>query len=252
VGGVAAQAYRLYFNAATREHTRLFHGLYPDFAAARAAIPAQRMESYDNEPSAYRMIDEWLNIDASDYPVMFWLAKVLPGSRLVFDWGGNTGLKYFAYRKFVAFSDDLTWLVNDVPAVVAFGRQVAEREAAPALRFTTSLDALADADILLASGVLQFIEHPLTLVTQAPALPRQLIISKVPAYGLAPAVTLHNMGTALCPYHLFNHAELIATFNRLGFTLVDSWQSPNVGCEIPFHPEHSIDAYTGYYFTRAD
>jgi putative methyltransferase (TIGR04325 family) len=138
-----------------------------------------------------------------------------------------------------------------VPAVVAFGTQVAERESAPALRFTTSLDELAQADVLLASGALQFIDDPLTLLARARALPRHLIINKVPAYGLPPAVTLHNMGTALCPYHLFNGPQFITAFERLGFTLVDNWRSPNVGCEIPFHPEHSIAEYSGYYFTRS-
>ncbi len=249
-GALVTEWYRRYFNSANGTHVRLFRGVFSDFDAARRAIPAGRIESYDNEPSAQRMIGEWLNIDASDYPVMFWLAKVLPSARLVFDWGGNVGLKYFAYRRYLEYAPDLTWLVNDVPAVVALGEQVAQNEGASALRFTTALDALPDADVLLASGALQFIDDPLARLAAARALPRHLIVSKIPAYTAAGAVTLHNMGTALCPYHLFNRSAFVAAFERLGFELADEWTSPNVGCEIPFHPARSIAAYTGFYFRR--
>lgn len=249
-GALVSAAYRSYFNSANGSHVRLFRGTFPDFDAARRAIPASRIESYDNEPSAQRMIGEWLNIDASDYPVMFWLARVLPTARLVFDWGGNVGLKYFAYRTYLEYEPELTWLVNDVPAVVALGERVAQTEGASALRFTTTLDALPDADVLLAAGALQFIDDPLARLAAARGLPRHVIVSKIPAYAAAGAVTLHNMGTALCPYHLFNRSAFVAALERLGFELVDEWASPNVGCEIPFHPDRSVAAYTGFYFRR--
>lgn len=251
-GAVAVDAYRRYFDAAHGSHVRLFRGVFSDFAAARQAIRPDRSESYDNEPSAHRMIDEWLNIDQSDYPVMFWLAKVMPGCGLLFDWGGNVGLKYFAYQKYLAYPAQLIWLVADVPAVVALGQQIAEREAAAALRFTTTLEQLPAADVLLAAGSLQFIEDGLAALARAGSLPKHLILSKVPAYALPSAVTLHNMGTALCPYHLFNRTTLVAAIEQLGFALVDAWQSPNVGCEIPFYPQHSISAYSGFYFAQPE
>jgi putative methyltransferase (TIGR04325 family) len=224
-----SEAYRRYFNAATGSHVRLFRGVFSDFEAARRAIPPGRIESYDNEPSAQRMIGEWMNIDASDYPVMFWLANVLPAAQLVFDWGGNVGLKYFAFRRYLNYSSALTWLVNDVPAVVALGETVARNESATAL---------------------QFIDDPLARMSEALRLPRHLILSKLPVYDASPAVTLHSMGTALCPYHLFNRSAFISGVEALGFVLCDEWTSPNVGCQIPFHPDRSIAAYTGFYFRR--
>jgi putative methyltransferase (TIGR04325 family) len=247
---VVSGAYQRYFVGAGGT-VRLFHGIYPDFASAMRSIPSGRHCGYDNEPSAGRVMDEWLRIWPYDYPVMFWLSKLLPECKLLFDWGGNAGLKYFAYKKYLHYSDDLTWCVNDVPAVVAVGERVATREAARALRFTTSLDELAFADVLLAAGSIHFIDEPFALLRAAAALPRHLLLSKVPAYDLPSAVTLHNMGSALCPYHLFNRDQLVANVLDLGYRLIDEWKSPDCACELALFPNHSIPAYSGFYFSKA-
>jgi putative methyltransferase (TIGR04325 family) len=94
----------------------------------------------------------------SDYPVMFWLARLLPDAKLLFDLGGNVGNRYLAFRSHLTYPDNFTWLVNDVPEVVALGRTLAQQEAAPHLLFTTDFARLREADILLASGVLQVLE----------------------------------------------------------------------------------------------
>jgi putative methyltransferase (TIGR04325 family) len=161
-------------------------------------------------------------------------------------------LKYFAFRPYLDYAADLIWLVSEVPAVVELGRKIARDESAPALRFTTDFAELESADILLASGVLQFIDDPFAGIRAQACLPRHLIINKTPVYERPAAVTLHNMGTAFCPYHLFNRFELMGAVEALGYRLVDEWRSPGVGCQIPLHPEHSIGEYSGFYFTRSD
>jgi putative methyltransferase (TIGR04325 family) len=243
LGTAVAGAYRRHFERARGKHVRLFRGVYPTFAAAAAAIPPGALSGYDNEPSATRVLDEWLDVYASDYPVMFWLEKLLREARFVFDWGGNVGLKYFAYRRYLDYPQGLAWLVAEVPAIAALGTAIA-------LRFTTELDELSEADILLAAGVLHFIEEPFDRLRAARRLPRHLLLNKVPASSMPAAVTLHNMGTAFCPYHLFNRDELVAVIEGLGYQLVDEWKSPDLGCEIPFYPKHSIGAYSGFYFTK--
>lgn len=250
-GSFVATAYRRYFNNAGG-HVRLFRGLYQNFEAAARDIPAERLFGYDNEASATRVLGEWLGVYPNDYPVMFWLAKLLRERSLVFDWGGNVGLKYFAYRRFIDYPDDLDWLVAEVPAVIEVGRKIALRESAGALRFTSGLDELKDADVLLAAGVLHFLDEPLAELRAVRQLPRHLVLNKVPVYEMPSAVTLHNMGTAFCPYHLFNRRELVRDIEALGYRRVDEWKSPDVSCEIPFFPKHSIDAYSGFYFVRND
>lgn len=249
VGDVAAGAYRRYFNSVGGT-ARLFCGIFPDFASAERAVPENRLVGYDNAPSAERIMDEWLEVFPSDYPVMFWLEKLLRECRTVFDWGGNAAIKYFAFRPYLLYPEGLKWFVNDVPAVLKRGEEIALRERSLGLHFTPSMDELARADVLLASGSVQFVPDPQAALSQSPTLPDHLIFNKVPLYDMPSAVTLQNMGTALCPYHLFNRGEFIAAIEKLGFRLRDEWKTPDVNCYIPFFPEHRIARFSGLYFER--
>lgn len=237
------------FNSITA-HTRRFHGIYPDFASALRDIPAGRLVGYDNEASAEWLAEERLRIVPLDYPVLFWLNKLLPGARMLFDFGGNVGISYFGFRKYLQYPATLTWQVMDVPAVVAAGERISRAEGVDQLRFTTSLDELPQADILLAAGSLHFIERPFEVLASVPALPAHVLLNKVPVRDLPAAVTLHNMGSALCPYHLFNRAEFLEGFRSLGFTLRDQWINPDLGARIPLHRKDSVAAYSGFYFER--
>jgi putative methyltransferase (TIGR04325 family) len=247
---LAGPAYARYFNRA-RGHIRLFRGIYPDFATAARDLPTNRPIGYDNPESAFRIFDEWLQIYAYDYPIMVWLGKLLPHASVVFDWGGNVALKYFAYRKYLSYPSNLEWRVCELPAIVEAGRGVAAREGASAVTFTTAFEDIAGADILLAAGSLHFIEDPFALLRGAATLPKHLLLAKVPTYDRPSAVTLSNMGTAICLYHLFNRAEFVAKIEALGYRLVDEWQTSDGYCRVPFYPDHAIDAYSGFYFERS-
>jgi putative methyltransferase (TIGR04325 family) len=241
-------AYKHYFN---RIHgsVRLFSGVYPDFKTAQRAIPADRLVGYDNPAGSRRNAHDLFRVFPMDYPILFWLSRLLPNCSLLFDWGGNIGISYFAFRKHLRYPPQLTWLVSDLPAVVAAGVATAADLNAPGLCFTTSLERLCEADILLAAGMLHFVEAPYDALRAQKELPRQVLLNKVPVYSLKSAVTLQNMGTALLPNHLFNEAEFTGVFKSLGYQLVDEWET-QLGCHIPFHPEHSIHAYKGYYFAK--
>lgn len=228
----------------------MFRGIYPDFVTARQDIPPNRLQGYDNEASALLLADHRLRIFPFDYPIMFWLQKLLPDCRLLFDFGGHVGISYFGYRRYLQYPPGLTWLIYDVDAVVTLGERIAREERAVNLRFTTSLAELSKADVLLAAGSLQFIEDPLALLASAPRLPRHLLINKVPVRTLPAAATLHNMGSALCAYHLFNRRAFVQGILALGYELVDEWPNPDLGLRIPFFPEHSVRAYSGFYFRR--
>ena len=243
-------AYQRYFNN-VRGHARLFRGVHADFAAAARTIPASRLQGYDNDVSAQRLSDERFRICPSDYPVMFWLTQLLPTCSRLFDWGGNVGISYFAYRKYLSYPASLEWLVNDVPAVVAAGWEIANKEGALGLRFTTTLEQLAHSDVLLAAGSLHFIADPFADLCRQPSLPPHVLLNKVPAYQLPPAVTLQNIGTSFCPNHLFNRDDFVRTFQNLGYELIDEWQAPDLSCRIPFFRKHSIPAYSGFYFRSA-
>lgn len=236
------------FNA-TSGQVRLFHGVYRDFDAARRDIPAGRLQGYDNAPSARLHLGDRQHIYPFDYPVLFWLQKLLPQSQLLLDWGGNVGTLFFAYRRYLSYPAGLTWMVSDVPAVGEMGAALAARESVSGLRFTSSLEDLPRADLLLASGSLHFMEEPFAPLRAAAKLPPHVLLNKVPAYDLPGAVTLHNMGSAFCPYHLFNETAFVTSFESLGYRLIDRWSLPSLSCYIPYFPQHSIPEYAGYYFS---
>jgi putative methyltransferase (TIGR04325 family) len=243
-------AYGWYFNRVGGQ-VRMFRGIFPDFGTAKRAIPDARHVGYDNEASADRVADDRFRIIASDYPVLFWLQRLLPQCRLLFDWGGNIGISYYAYRRHLRYPGELTWLISDVPAVVRYGEKLARQESAPHLRFTVGTGAIAAADVLLAAGSLQFIEDHWAPLRKAGSLPQHVVLNKIPAFNRRAAVTLQNMGTALCPYHLFNRDALVRGFEDLGYRLVDEWAMPDCACRIPFYPEQSIAAYSGFYFAHS-
>jgi putative methyltransferase (TIGR04325 family) len=233
---------------AARGVIRRFHGIYADFATARRAIPPDRLEGYDNEPSATLLADERLRVIPLDYPILFWLEKLLPCCRLLFDFGGNVGISYFGFRKYLSYPAQLTWLVEDVPAVVQAGKRLARAEGASQLQFTTTLDELPGADILLALGSLHFIDDPISALRALPALPPHILLNKVPVGDRPAIVTLHNTGAALCPYNLFNRAEFVGAFQSMDYELVDQWETPDLGIRIPLHRDHSLRSYSGFYF----
>ena len=244
---VLSPLYRRYFERAAG-HRRLFQDIYPNFAAAANAIPRNRAIGYDDQRSAARVAHARHFRSSYDYPLLFWLVQLLKPGAVVFDWGGNIGISYYAFRPRLSYPDGLEWVVNDVPAVLDLGQEIAAQDEVSGLSFTTSFDRLSTADILLSAGALQFIEDPFKVLRARSPLPSHVLLNKIPVYDKPHAATIQNMGTSLCPYHLFNRADLIREFETLGYDVVDTWQNHGLGCFIPFYPGHSISAFSGFYF----
>jgi putative methyltransferase (TIGR04325 family) len=230
---------------------RLFHGLYRDFGSAAAAVPDGCPIGCDTVGAVQRLAHERFRVLPMDYPVLFWLQGLLPGCRVLFDFGGNVGISYFAFRDYLQYPEDLRWLVCDLPAVADAGEKIAREEQASHLHFTTGVGELGQADIFMALGSLHFVESPFRMFEAAPRLPRHVLLNKVPVGSRPAAVTLHNMGAAFCPYHLFNREEFEGVFRGWGYDLVDRWANPDLGACIPLHRRESIAAYSGYYFRRS-
>ena len=152
------------------------------------------------------------------------------------------------FGKYLTYPEKLTWLVNEIPAVVALGRTIAREEAAAHLRFTTDYARLSEADILLASGVLQVLEDWNGFLKRTASLPRHILINRTPVSDQPHMVTLCAIGVSFNPYHIFNRRSFVAAFVDLGYRLVDEWLTSDLGCRISDHPSHSLDAFGGFYF----
>lgn len=231
---------------------RLFHGIYPTFEAAERDIPAGSTVGFDNDAAA-QFLGHIGSVFPSDYPILFWLEKLLPGNPRVFDFGGYLGISFYTYRKVMTYSLDLYWTVFDVPAVVAAGRKLAAEHGESQLGFTEVFSEANRADILVAAGSIQFCRESFSERLQSlTKKPKHLLINKLPAVDDEPFVTLHNMGPAFCPYKVVNRQAFVQSISDCGYELINSWSNPDLACYIPFRPDKVVRAYSGMYFRRLD
>lgn len=144
--------YERYF--AEGVNTNLFRGVFQTFEEAQASAPQTKGVGYDNSEPAkmYREYMEYLTLQ--DYPFLFWLEKFVTGPMKLLDLGGHIGVKYYAYRRYLAQHGMLNWRVCDVPAVAQEGEQLAREMKVENLSFTSDYESINDADIVFASGSL--------------------------------------------------------------------------------------------------
>jgi putative methyltransferase (TIGR04325 family) len=248
VRGRLQARYEKHFATAQKAH--LFRGVYRSFDEAARAAPASKPIGYDNPgPAAlYRNLLD--TVDMSDYPVLFWLERAIgPGAKRLFDLGGHVGVRYYGFRSRLAWPEGFTWQVMDVPAVVQAGRELAIEKRANDLLFTERREDMAGADILFATGSLQYLEKPLhELLAPIPDRPAHVIINQLPMQDGPAYYTLQSIGSAFCPYRIEDRDGLVAGMAALGYDKLDAWQTPEKHCPIPFYPERSVNGYEGMYF----
>ncbi len=246
-----ARRYRRYFE--TQVDTNLFFGAYESFADALLDMPKTKPMGYDNPEPAAMYGDRLTRVFAADYPVLFWLDRILPKARSLFDFGGHVGIAYYSYGRYLRYPADFKWTVYDVPAVSEQGRRLAAEKRATGLAFADSVAAADGHDVFLASGALQYVERPglAEMLAGLERPPQHVIVNKTPVHDRSRFVTLQNIGTAYCPYQIFKRSEFLEGVTGLGYRLVDSWANADVKCPIPYQPGRSVDAYSGFYFTRS-
>jgi len=241
---VRRQAYAAFL--ANRERN-LFFGVHSTFDEAAQAALACGQAGYDNSASA-QLYTHRTRIDAHDYPALYWLSRSLnEGHRSVFDVGGATGIKFIAFRDLLQSCADLRWTVQDVPAMVALGREQARQRDDARLQFTDRFDDGDGSDLLYASGVLQYLPATLgELLAGWQRLPRRIVINTAAIHPQHEFFTVNSLGTAFCPYRVQTQASLIRGLVALGYRLREAWTHPGKVMQIPFHPERSLDQYSGY------
>lgn len=229
----------------------MFRGVYRDFDEAIAAAPKTKPIGYDHPEPAALYSKNYRIINPSDYPILFWLRCRLPECATIFDLGGNVGISFYSYQPYLSYSPVLNWIVYDVPAVTRQGEAIALKEVARGLSFSNNMQDAENVDILLANGSLQYLEKPFSESLAAlRKKPAHLLINKVPLRDGLPFVTLQTLGSAFCPYRIFNREAFIHSICATGYELIDAWQNADLSCNIPLRPEYSVSAYSGLYFKR--
>jgi putative methyltransferase (TIGR04325 family) len=234
--------------AAAGNHERMFSGIYETAQAALRAVPAGRLVSYDQDAAADRHLGEIGQIWPSDYPILYWITTLMREGVSIFDLGGNLGIQYYNFKRYLHCPARWIWRVCDLPAIVRRGVELAKIRPSGGLSFTTEFDDANGMDILLASGVVQFLGDPLwESLAKLKVKPRHLLVNRTPLCDGPGFVTLGNIGPAICAYRIWNRNTFFDSLCGLGYQLKDAWTVPDFSCYIPFHPDRSIKAYSGAY-----
>lgn len=255
-GGVARGYYLRRFRRAYAA-SNLYWGIFGDFASAQAEADrlstAQLPSTYDLD-AAGRMYRSHLDgIRVSDYPLVHWLDRLFArGARSVFDLGGNIGVSYYAFSRYVDYPDDLAWTVHDMPKVMAIGRTWAQtHDDSRRLAFADAETGADGQDVLLVTGALQYLPYTLPeLLRRLSAPPERILVNLSPMHETREFFTLQNLGIAICPYRITSAKGLVDELQALGYSVLDRWISHERHLDVPFHPEARIDGYSGFVFSR--
>lgn len=229
-----------------------FLGAFPDFAAARAAIPPHAPAGYDHAAmrGMYR-----LRMDApceSDWAVLFHLRELLRAGDHVFDLGGHVGLSWYGWRRHLPVLDALRWQVCEVPEIADEGRALAAERGATALDFTSRPEDGAGARVLLVAGSLQYMDRALPdlAASLGPRLDH-VVVNKLPVHDSRGYVTVQSTGRAFHPYRVFERGPFLRAMADAGWRLVDHWRNREQSCVVPFQRGLDVEAYSGFRFDRA-
>lgn len=258
VGQVLAADYKRSF---ARRPPNRFRGVYPTFAEAEASVPEGSRLGYDHVELAGLYRHRMTKACQSDYAVLFWMKQILDGkpNSFVFDFGGHVGVSYHGWHRYLSYKPGLRWLVEDVPAIVKVGAELAKEIAADqkeghecsGLEFTSDVRDARGCDVFFAAGSLQYVDEPLpALLQKVGTKPMHIILNKMPVYEGESFWTVQSTGRAFHAYHIYNRDELVQSVTELGYELVDDWANREQHCEIPFTRGRDIDAYSGFYFRR--
>jgi putative methyltransferase (TIGR04325 family) len=170
----------------------------------------------------------------------------------VFDFGGNLGISFYAWQKYLEIPANIEWVVCDLPMVIREGQRFANERGETRLRFTSRIEDGDGFDFLLMSGCLQFIEEPVgDLLAKMKRLPAHLLINRTPLHESRDCITLHNIGWMVAPYRVRQRDRVIEEIESFGYKLIDAWSDAEIDCWIPFYPEYSVESYSGLYFRLA-
>jgi putative methyltransferase (TIGR04325 family) len=235
-----------------------FWGVYETFEEAILAAPKTKKIGYDNPELAleYQQMlvrDNWENsgrtVADHDRPLIFRLNSIFERGEgnTIFDFGGNVGIHFYSYSKYLNYPPDLKWTICEVPEIAKIGKQIAEQRGISNLDFTSEFKDVENKNVLIGSGSIQYVDN-LSKIVPVNGKPVHLLINRLPLYDGDRFVTLQNGGSVFYPQYIFNKAEFINGLENIGYELIDIWEDRHDSCIIPFYPDRSIDNYYGLYF----
>lgn len=235
----------------TNKNHNLFYGVYKNFNDASRHIPDTKPAGYDHEDAAKMYSDLLETIRLVDYPAIFWMNRIIDDNSMVFDFGGHVGIRFYCYSKYINFPSNFQWYLYDLPNIIEEGKAIANKKGVKNILFTDKMDFAKKAKIFLASGSLQYFENPIYEIMDKNNLyPKHIIINEFPLHDKHEFVTINNMGTAYCPYKIYNKDKFIRRMLESNYKMIDIWDDKNKRCHIPFHEDYNESTYYGMYFLK--
>ncbi|OWU83765.1 hypothetical protein ATO6_17245 [Oceanicola sp. 22II-s10i] len=228
-------------------------GAFPTLELAKASLPPEEKSGYDSDDMVEVALDNMLKMLSWDYPVVFWLDRLIrqEGHLSLLDAGGHIGTKHHAFGPYL----DLTkvdWTVWDLPALLRAGRK-AQADGIVSDRINY-VEAPADAgpvDVLLASGLMQYIEVSFQgLIDRLAEPPRFAILNKVATRENDDLVTLQLTGKKRVPYQMRHRGRFEAEIRNAGYEIRDFWTIPCLSHRINTHPWLGFSDSYGYVLER--
>lgn len=226
-------AYRRAFFAPGSQWPR-FYGLFKSRSEAECADSTKSVSvGYDHPGMESVSLEIMTKTWTSDYPVLFWLSRVLRDQKGLFDLGGHIGTKYRAWRAYLNLPNDFIWTVCDLPNIVQAGKNLSADF--PQLQFTTDRAAASGQHVLLTSGALQYADFDLNdVLNELPVKPIHILINKIPCHSQANVFTLEKIGDSVVPYRIFDSTGFIDKLQDMGYALVDQWTVQESCVRVPF------------------
>ncbi|MEQ9399191.1 MAG: methyltransferase, TIGR04325 family [Longimicrobiales bacterium] len=217
-----------------------------------ATVPRSKRAGYAKaDPDLF--YDAMARLFVWDYPVLYWLRRLLPDARTLLDAGGHQATKFRVFDPYLDWPEGFRWVVWDLPDVVRAGSERARRDGLHRVSFVERLSDAEPADVLLVSGLLQFVDVGLEeLLGRLTSLPRHLLLNKVAVRDGPTLLTLENMGDTASPYRILNEADFVRSLENLGYREVDRWEIPDLSHIIPLYEHLGPSRSLGFLWTRQD
>ena len=226
---------------------RRFSGALETRAAAQESVIRRAGKGYDDEAISDVSFDLICRRTAWDYPIMFWLQRLLPNADALIDAGGNLGTKYIAFHDLIDLRP-IRWRVFGLPAIVNAARRHQSKGTLPLeIKFYTDVNTLPAANILLCSGLLQYkdVAFP-EFVAALPARPDHILLNKAALRDGPELYTIEKIGEGCVTYRIRDRRIFGVQIDSMGNKILDSWNITDLGNVISTHPWLGRSESRGY------
>jgi len=234
-----------------------YRGIYLSFKQASKSISNPEQDyDYSNRKKREHKEQEIKAFDSKfrnhDYPLLFWLSRLLTDATGVLELGGSLGHFYYTAKNLIEFPVNMKWQIAELPEAVSFGTELANERKEKQLTFIDSSQIAnsTPANIFISSGAIQYMTVSLAkILSSLPSMPEYVIIHDLPVHSKKSFWTTQRLEYCELPYHVYSLDELIEDMNNLGFEVIAQWNWLRP-MEIPFHEEFSLNHLQGFYFKR--